>query len=89
MSDTPNPFTYAPAPQAADVVDIRSSYGLFIDGEWADPVEGGFRKTVNPATEQVLAEVADAWAPYLTMTEGIRIVAKAFTTDVSKLSCCA
>lgn len=35
------------------------------------------------------AEVADAWAPYLTMTEGIRIVAKAFTTDVSKLSCCA
>ena len=60
MSDTPNPFTYAPAPQAADVVDIRSSYGLFIDGEWADPVEGGFRKTVNPATEQVLAEVADA-----------------------------
>lgn len=36
-----------------------------------------------------IAEVADAWAPYLTMTEGIRIVAKAFTTDVSKLSCCA
>lgn len=34
-------------------------------------------------------EVADTWAPYLTMTEGIRIVAKAFTTDVSKLSCCA
>ncbi|EGD42762.1 mercury(II) reductase [Nocardioides sp. NPDC057772] len=34
-------------------------------------------------------EVAEAWAPYLTMTEGIRIAAKAFTTDVSKLSCCA
>lgn len=38
---------------------------------------------------KTIAEVADAWAPYLTMTEGIRIVAKAFTTDVSKLSCCA
>ena len=36
-----------------------------------------------------VAEVADAWAPYLTMAEGIRIVAKAFTTDISKLSCCA
>lgn len=38
---------------------------------------------------KTITEAADAWAPYLTMTEGIRIVAKAFTTDVSKLSCCA
>ncbi|MGB3698594.1 MAG: hypothetical protein WBA05_14285, partial [Gordonia sp. (in: high G+C Gram-positive bacteria)] len=38
---------------------------------------------------KTVTEVADAWAPYLTMTEGIRIAAKAFTTDVSKLSCCA
>ncbi|WCE38953.1 mercury(II) reductase [Brevibacterium sp. BDJS002] len=38
---------------------------------------------------KTVAEVADAWAPYLTMAEGIRIAAKAFTTDVSKLSCCA
>jgi len=38
---------------------------------------------------KTITEVADAWAPYLTMAEGIRIVAKAFTTDVSMLSCCA
>ncbi len=38
---------------------------------------------------KTITEVADAWAPYLTMAESIRIVAKAFTTDVSKLSCCA
>jgi mercuric reductase len=38
---------------------------------------------------KTIAEVADAWAPYLTMAEGIRIVAKSFTADVSKLSCCA
>ena len=38
---------------------------------------------------KTIAEVADAWAPYLTMAEGIRIVAKAFTADVAKLSCCA
>ena len=54
------PFTYAPAPQAADVVQIASSYGLFIDGEFVDPADGGGRKTVNPATEEVLAEVAEA-----------------------------
>ena len=35
------------------------------------------------------AQVAAAWSPYLTMAEGIRSAAKAFTTDVSKLSCCA
>ncbi len=38
---------------------------------------------------KTITEVADAWAPYLTTAEGIRIVAKAFTTDVSMLSCCA
>ena len=38
---------------------------------------------------KTVAEVADAWAPYLTMVEGIRIAAKAFTTDPSLLSCCA
>ncbi|MBA4609163.1 mercuric reductase, partial [Aeromicrobium sp. Marseille-Q0843] len=38
---------------------------------------------------KTIAEVVDAWAPYLTMTEGLRLAARAFTTDVSQLSCCA
>ena len=58
-ADAPT-FDYAPAPQAADVVRLRSAYGLFIDGEFVDPADGGSRKTVNPATEEVLAEVAEA-----------------------------
>lgn len=33
--------------------------------------------------------VANLWSPYLTMAEGIKITAQSFTTDVSKLSCCA
>lgn len=33
--------------------------------------------------------VANLWSPYLTMAEGIRIAARSFKTDVSKLSCCA
>ncbi len=37
----------------------------------------------------LVAEVADAWAHYLTRAAGIRIAAKAFTTDPSLLSCCA
>ena len=53
-------FEYAPAPESRSIVDIHSSYGLFIDGSFVDPAQGGFRKTVNPATEEVLAEVAEA-----------------------------
>lgn len=34
-------------------------------------------------------QVANLWCPYLTMAEGIKIAAQSFTTDVSKLSCCA
>ncbi|CAM2795755.1 mercury(II) reductase [Skermania piniformis] len=36
-----------------------------------------------------LDQVTRSWAPYLTMAEGIKIAAQSFTTDVSKLSCCA
>jgi mercuric reductase len=34
-------------------------------------------------------QVAHMWSPYLTMAEGIKIACQTFTTDVSKLSCCA
>ncbi len=53
-------WTYAPAPESRDVVQVRSSYGLFIDGEFVEPGDGEVFKTVNPATEEVLAEVAEA-----------------------------
>lgn len=53
-------WEYAPAPQARDVVTLRSSYGLFIDGAFVDSADGAVLKTVNPATEEVLAEVAVA-----------------------------
>lgn len=52
-------FEYAPAPESASVVDIRESYGLFVDGAFT---RGGGEpfKTINPADETVLAEVACA-----------------------------
>ena len=53
-------FDYAPAPESASIVDIAPSYGLYIAGEMVDPVDGTRFKTVNPATEEVLSEVAAA-----------------------------
>src|SRR3954470_12718623 len=55
-------FEYAPAPQSRDA-DIRASYGLFVDGEFADPAEGASFETLNPATEEVLSKVALATQP--------------------------
>jgi mercuric reductase len=34
-------------------------------------------------------DVADTWAPYLTMSEALKLVAQSFRSDVKKLSCCA
>lgn len=52
-------FEYAPAPESRAVVDIKESYGLFVNGEFTAGGGTSF-KTVNPATEEVLAEVAEA-----------------------------
>lgn len=36
-----------------------------------------------------VSDLADTWAPYLTMAEGLKLAAQSFTTDVRMLSCCA
>ena len=53
-------FDYAPAPESRAILDLQPSYGLFINGEFVDPVDGHAFKTVSPATEEVLAEVTEA-----------------------------
>jgi aldehyde dehydrogenase (NAD+) len=52
-------FSYAPAPESRSIVDIRSSYGLFIGGEFVDGKGEAF-KSINPASEETLAEIACA-----------------------------
>ncbi|MEO7069933.1 MAG: aldehyde dehydrogenase family protein [Nostocoides sp.] len=52
-------FEYAPAPESRAVVDISSSYGLFIGGEWVEGHGTAF-KTISPATEEVLADISEA-----------------------------
>jgi aldehyde dehydrogenase (NAD+) len=50
-------FQYAPAPESTAIVNINSSNDLFINGEFT-PGHGNPFKTINPATEEVLAEIA-------------------------------
>jgi len=53
-------FEYASAPESPDIVTIDPAYGLFIGGEFVEPASGRMFSTVNPATEDALAEVAEA-----------------------------
>jgi aldehyde dehydrogenase (NAD+) len=53
-------WEYAPAPESRAIVDIHSSYGLFIDGAFVEPTGGNAYKTENPATGEVLADIAAA-----------------------------
>jgi len=52
-------FEYAPAPESRDIANLKPSYRPFIDGEFVDG-SGEQMKTINPATEEVLAEVGTA-----------------------------
>lgn len=50
---------YAPAPESTALLNLKDSYGLFIDGEFVDGSGDGFT-TISPATEQRIAEIATA-----------------------------
>ncbi len=54
----PSGWTYAPAPESRDVVQLRDRYGHFVGGEWLEPKET--YPTISPATEETLAEVGQA-----------------------------
>jgi aldehyde dehydrogenase (NAD+) len=56
----PSTWEYASAPEARDIVSIAERYGLFIGGEWVEPRSGEWYATISPATEEPLAEVAQA-----------------------------
>ena len=53
-------WNYAPAPESTDHFAIAERYGLFIGGEFVAPKSKQHFATINPATEQPLAEVAHA-----------------------------
>jgi acyl-CoA reductase-like NAD-dependent aldehyde dehydrogenase len=56
----PSSWDYADAPEARDIVTLEERYGLFVGGEWLEPKSGEWYATISPATEEPLAEVAQA-----------------------------
>ena len=78
-----NNFEYAPAPESAALVDIKSEYGLFINGKFVAPKSGKTFTTINPATEEVLAKVA--YAELADVNLAVTAARNAFTKTWSKL----
>ena len=63
MSATIEPRTalrwdYAPAPESRDAASLKDRYDLFIGGEFVAPKDGSRAPSINPATEEPLAEGA-------------------------------
>ncbi|MGZ8604439.1 MAG: aldehyde dehydrogenase family protein [Actinomycetota bacterium] len=53
-------WEYASAPEAKDIVKLPDRYGLFVNGGFIEPSSGNYFETINPATEEPLAEVGEA-----------------------------
>jgi aldehyde dehydrogenase (NAD+) len=77
-------FEYAPAPESRAIVDIKSSYGLFINGDFTESQDGKPFKTVSPASEEVLAEVTEAGPA--DVDKAVRAARRAYDRTWSKLS---
>src|SRR6195952_4705103 len=78
-----NRFDYAPALESRSVVDIKSSYGLFVNGEFVDGSGKSF-KTISPSTEEVLAEIAEA--DQSDVDNAVRSARRAYTRVWSRMS---
>ncbi len=56
----PLKWEYAASRESADIANIEERYGLFIDGKFVSPKSKTYFPTINPATEEPMAEVAEA-----------------------------
>lgn len=53
-------WVYAPSPENTDHIKLNKQYDLFINGKFVKPNSKKYFTTINPATEDKLAEVAEA-----------------------------
>lgn len=53
-------WQYDEAPESTDHIQIKKKYGLYIDGKFSEPIKGKYFDTVNPATNEKIASVAEA-----------------------------
>ncbi|MFJ7210227.1 aldehyde dehydrogenase family protein [Amycolatopsis sp. NPDC098790] len=75
-------FEYAPAPESRAIANLKDHYKPFVNGEFVDG-SGEPLKTINPATEEVLAEVGTASKS--DVDTAVKAARKAYDTVWSKM----
>ncbi|MDZ7693951.1 MAG: aldehyde dehydrogenase family protein [Balneolaceae bacterium] len=76
-------WEYADAPESAEHVEIKEQYDLFIGGEFLKPQKERYFKTINPANEELLSEIAEATQQ--DVDKAVKAARKAYTKNWSKL----
>jgi len=76
-------WEYAPSLESTNHIQLKKKYDLFIDGKWVKPKSGKYFKSINPANEEVLAEVAHANADDVDLA--VKAARKAYDTVWSKM----
>jgi hypothetical protein len=76
-------WDYAPAPESTDHITIKPRYDLFINGKFVAPKSGKYFESINPATEEVLSEVAEADAS--DVDAAVKSVRRAFNGPWGKM----
>jgi aldehyde dehydrogenase (NAD+) len=56
----PSGWTYAPAPESREIVQLEERYGLYVGGEWLEPRSDESYTTIAPGSEEPLATIAHA-----------------------------
>ncbi|MDO9261301.1 MAG: aldehyde dehydrogenase family protein [Flavobacteriaceae bacterium] len=73
-----------PAPESTANIKLKEKYDLYINGKFVAPKSGVYFDTINPATEEVLCQVAKANAEDIDFA--VKSARKAYNTTWSTLS---
>lgn len=76
-------WAYAPAPEQSDYIKIKPRYQLFINGKFRAPHSGKYFDSINPATEEKLAEIAEGDARDIDMA--VKSARRAYQNVWSKM----
>ena len=82
--DYSSDWSLDPAPESIAHINLKSKYGLFIGGKWVKPKSGKYFATINPATEQKIADIAEGGQA--DVDAAVKAAKKAYDTVWSKLS---
>jgi aldehyde dehydrogenase (NAD+) len=76
MTESNNKWEYTPSLEGTSHIQLKEKYDLFIDGKWIKPSNNRYFDTINPATEEKLAEIA--WASENDVDLAVKAARKAY-----------